>query len=101
VLQVIRATPVLRVNELTFRIVDVSNISAMKVEIPLSWLSPAPTRHKTESKIGNWASEQGTNEPICAMSAITPTYSRYEHSGNDIRRIRNVLGGCMCSSHPY
>jgi len=59
--------------ELTLRIVAVSNISAMKVEIPLNWLSPAPTRHNTESKIGNRASEQGTNEPICAMSAITPT----------------------------
>lgn len=52
--------------------VAVSNISAIKVETPLSWLSPAPTLARIESNIVSVASEHGTKHPICAMSAITP-----------------------------
>lgn len=57
--------------------VAVSSISAINVEIPFSWLSPAPTRHKMESNIGTRASEQGTKLPVCAMSAMTPTWRMY------------------------
>lgn len=55
-------------------IVAVSSISAMKVETPFSWLSPAPTLQRIESKIGIVASEQGTKQPICAMRAMTPAW---------------------------
>lgn len=54
------------------KIALVSNISLMNVLTPFNWLSPAPTRHKMESKIGNSASWQGTNEPIWASKAINP-----------------------------
>ncbi len=49
----------------------------MNVEMPLSWLSPAPTRQRIESKIGMRADAQGTKLPVCAMSAITPTWRIY------------------------
>ena len=52
--------------------VAVSSISAMKVEMPLSWLSPAPTRARMQSKIGTCASSAGTKEPTCAIRAMQP-----------------------------
>lgn len=57
-----------------WRIAAVSSISAMKVDTPFSWLSPAPTRQRIESKIGMLAWVHGTKQPICAMSAITPAW---------------------------
>jgi hypothetical protein len=56
----------------TLRIAAVSNISAMNVETPFNWLSPAPTRHSIESNIGKVASEQGTKQPAWAIRTITP-----------------------------
>jgi hypothetical protein len=47
----------------TFIIVAVSSISAMNVDTPFNWLSPAPTRQRIESKTGRVASEQGTKQP--------------------------------------
>lgn len=61
----------------TLKILAVSSISAMNVDTPRSWLSPAPTRHNTESKIGICASEQGTKLPVWAMRAMTPTCRMY------------------------
>jgi hypothetical protein len=58
--------------ERTRRIVAVSNISAMNVETPLSWLSPAPIRQRMESKMGISASPHGMKEPICAIREMTP-----------------------------
>lgn len=52
------------------RIALVSSISLMNVLTPLSWLSPAPTRHRIESKIGTDAAWHGTKLPTWARSAI-------------------------------
>lgn len=57
---------------LTFKIVAVSNISAMKVDTPFNWLSPAPTRARIESNIQSSASVHGTKQPTWAISAMTP-----------------------------
>jgi hypothetical protein len=57
-----------------FRIVAVSNISAMNVLRPLSWESPAPTRARIQSKILKVASVQGTKQPTWASNAMTPIY---------------------------
>ena len=43
---------------------DASNISAMKVEMPLSWWSEAPTLAMMQSTIGISALEHGTKQPI-------------------------------------
>lgn len=61
----------------TRRIVALSSISAMNVDTPLSWLSPAPTRASMQSKIGTVASSAGTKQPIWAMSAMTPIWRMY------------------------
>jgi len=64
--------------------VAVSSISAMKVDTPFNWLSPAPTLHRMESKIGSLASAQGTKHPICDIKAITPIYhSRVSNTTED------------------
>lgn len=52
------------------KIALVSSISAIKVDTPLSWLSPAPTRQRTESKMGTSAKEAGTKEPTWARRAM-------------------------------
>ncbi len=59
------------------RIAAVSSISAIKVDTPLIWLSPAPTRASTQSTTLNSASSHGTKQPICAISTITPTWRIY------------------------
>lgn len=59
------------------RIIAVSSISAMNVDTPLSWLSPAPTRQRIESKMGSVASVHGTKHPAWAMSEMTPTWRMY------------------------
>ena len=56
-----------------FRMVEVSSISAMKVETPRAWQSPAPTRARIESVIEISASSHGTKQPTCASSTLTPT----------------------------
>lgn len=56
------------------KIALVSSISAMNVDTPLSCESPAPTRHRIESKMGTSANEQGTNEPIWARRATTAVW---------------------------
>jgi hypothetical protein len=58
---------------LTFKIAAVSSISAMKVETPRTWQSPAPTRAKTQSLTEMTAWSQGIKQPTWAMSTITPT----------------------------
>jgi len=50
----------------------VSSISAMNVDTPRSWLSPAPTRHKIASATQMSAKVQGTKQPICAIKMATP-----------------------------
>jgi len=55
------------------RIAAVSSISAMKVEMPRSWQSPAPTRAKMASRMAILALAHGTKEPTCAMSTHAPT----------------------------
>ena len=65
------------IQSLTRKIFAVSSISAMNVDTPRSWLSPAPTRQSTESKTGRRASLHGTQLPVCASSAMTPTCRMY------------------------
>lgn len=43
---------------------EASNISAIKVEIPLSWWSDAPTLAIMQSTIGISALEHGTKHPM-------------------------------------
>ena len=45
------------------RIAAVSSISAMNVEMPRIWQSPAPTRAKMASRIAIFAEAHGTNDP--------------------------------------
>jgi len=45
----------------------------MKVETPLSWQSPAPTRAKMQSRTAMRALVQGTKHPTWARSTVTPT----------------------------
>lgn len=59
------------------RIEAVSNISAMNVETPFNWLSPAPTRAKMQSTMDTSADSHGTKHPIWAMSTITPVCRIY------------------------
>mmetsp|Transcript_70349 Transcript_70349/g.198525 ORF Transcript_70349/g.198525 Transcript_70349/m.198525 type:complete len:201 (+) Transcript_70349:666-1268(+) len=54
-----------------------SSISAMKVEIPRSCMSEAPTRHMTASKIGRTALWQGTKLPIWFSSTMRATDRMY------------------------
>lgn len=58
----------------TLRMAAVSSISAMKVEMPLSWQSPAPTRAKMQSRTAMVALSHGTKLPTCAISTFTPAY---------------------------
>ena len=48
---------------LALRMAAVSSISAMKVDTPRSWQSPAPTRAKMQSRTAMRASSQGTKQP--------------------------------------
>lgn len=59
------------------RIEAVSNISAIKVETPFNWLSPAPTRARIQSTMDTSADSHGTKHPICAMRTITPVWRIY------------------------
>lgn len=61
------------IRSFTFKIADDSNISAMKVDTPFSWLSPAPTRHIMLSTTVTEAELQGTKHPICAISTDMAT----------------------------
>lgn len=61
----------------TARMAAVSSISAMKVDTPRIWLSPAPTRARMASTTETSASSHGTNEPHCASSTITPICRMY------------------------
>lgn len=54
----------------------VSIISAMKVETPLRWQSPAPTRAKMASTMDIVADEAATKHPTCAIRTATPTERR-------------------------
>ena len=63
----------LRFSFRTLRIEAVSSISDMKVETPLSWLSPAPTLARMLSVMQTSAALQGTKQPSCAISTTTPT----------------------------
>lgn len=55
------------------RMDEASSISFMKVDTPLSWLSPAPTRARMQSTTESLARSQGTKQPIWAIRATTPT----------------------------
>lgn len=59
------------------RIEAVSNISAMNVETPFNWLSPAPTRAKMQSTMDTSADSHGTKHPIWAMRTTTPVWRIY------------------------
>mmetsp|Transcript_13681 Transcript_13681/g.19746 ORF Transcript_13681/g.19746 Transcript_13681/m.19746 type:complete len:246 (-) Transcript_13681:1939-2676(-) len=59
------------------RIAAVSSISAINVETPRSWLSPAPTRARILSVIGMSALWAGTKHPIWAINAMTPAILMY------------------------
>lgn len=63
----------------TFNIDAVSNISAMKVDTPFSWLSPAPTLARILSTIEISASEQGTKQPNCAINTTTPIWNEFHN----------------------
>ena len=54
------------------RMLAVSIISTMKVEMPRERRSLAPTRVKMRSTTPMWADSAGTKEPICAMSTMSP-----------------------------
>ena len=56
------------------RMAAVSSISDIKVETPLTWLSPAPTLARTLSITLSSAFSHGTKQPIWAIRAITPTW---------------------------
>lgn len=82
--------------------VAVSSISAIKVDTPFNWLSPAPTLHRMESKIGSLASAQGTKHPICDIKAITPIY----HSSQQDQRgcceaSTDLTNICWFSTHVW
>jgi hypothetical protein len=57
----------------TFRMAAVSSISAMKVDTPRVWQSPAPTRAKMQSRTAMRAESHGTQHPTWASSTFTPT----------------------------
>ena len=59
------------------RIADASIISAMNVEIPRWVASEAPTRASTISSTQSRASDAGTNEPTCAITAMAPSARMY------------------------
>jgi hypothetical protein len=59
----------------TFRMAAVSSISAMKVDTPRVWQSPAPTRAKMQSRTAMRAESHGTQHPTWARSTTTPTCS--------------------------
>ena len=54
-----------------FRIAAVSTISTMKVDRPRARSSAAPTRLKSWSTTPISAAAAGTNDPICASTAIS------------------------------
>mmetsp|Transcript_74668 Transcript_74668/g.218775 ORF Transcript_74668/g.218775 Transcript_74668/m.218775 type:complete len:234 (+) Transcript_74668:426-1127(+) len=60
-----------------FRMHEASNISAMKVEIPRSCMSEAPTRHMIASNTGSVALLQGTNMPTWFSRAMSATERMY------------------------
>ena len=66
----------------TLRISEVSSISAMKVDSPRSWQSPAPTRQKSASRTEMRACSAGTKlqgdpfRPVVSRSAQTAMQAR-------------------------
>lgn len=62
-------------SEAPFMMAAVSSISAMNVDTPFCWQSPAPTRAKMQSRTEMRASAHGTKLPTCAISTHTPTCS--------------------------
>lgn len=72
----------------------VSSISAMKVEMPRSWQSPAPTRAKMQSRTAMRACSHATKQPTWAISTATPTCSparKYKNS----KIAGEFVQGCM------
>ena len=59
-----------------FRMAAVSTISTMKVDRPWARSSEAPTRLNSRSTTPMWAASAGTNEPICASTAISAFWRR-------------------------
>ncbi len=68
---------------------EVSSISAMKVDIPRSWLSPAPTRTRMASTMEIVAELAGTKQPICAINTIMATCRMYLQNGT--RKKSNIV----------
>lgn len=66
----------------TFKMAAVSSISAMKVETPRVWQSPAPTRANTASRTESRADSAATKQPTCAISTATPTWT-WQTEGQD------------------
>jgi hypothetical protein len=58
------------------RMAPVSSISAMNVDTPRAWQSPAPTRAKMASRGVILALSAGTKQPTWAMSTRQPTCAR-------------------------
>mmetsp|Transcript_20898 Transcript_20898/g.64986 ORF Transcript_20898/g.64986 Transcript_20898/m.64986 type:complete len:279 (-) Transcript_20898:409-1245(-) len=58
-------------------IVAVSSISAMNVERPRAWQSPAPTRARIASVSEMVASSHGTKQPACARRTEMPAARMY------------------------
>ena len=58
---------------------DASNISAMKVDMPLNWWSDAPTLAIMQSTIGISALEHGTKQPKKSDNHLNYQYELVEH----------------------
>jgi len=67
----------------TFSIVAVSSISAMKVDMPLSWLSLAPTRASMASMMVSSASRHGMKQPSWASRTDVPIYTDKHNNNNN------------------
>jgi len=80
----------------------VSSISAMNVDTPRSWLSPAPTRHKIASATQMSAKVQGTKQPICAIKMATPIYALDQRVDALLPVVAavSVPSECRYSCHP-
>jgi hypothetical protein len=76
------------------KIAPVSNISAMKVDTPRCWQSPAPTRAKMASRGAMRALSAGTKHPTWAISTNTPTCDTDKHPHQITAPNRNPNWAC-------
>ena len=83
----------------TFRIVAVSNISAIKVDTPFICESLAPTLASIQSTMLTVAESHGTKQPICAINTIVPICNRDHMTWCAIFRVAHLSYVCWLSSH--